>query len=139
MAPPLKPASQRRTRHRPVRDWQPSPGVGWQHGPIPEPPDGLVAASRDAWQAWMTAWFAANWTPADLPGLRVVITQYDGIQRGGAKANDVTALLRGMDTYGITPAGQQSRRWTPPKVEEVAPKADESASSRYGHLRAVSE
>lgn len=139
MAPPLKPSAQRRTRHRPAREWQPSPGIGWQHGALPTPPDGLVAATRDAWEAWFTAWFAANWTPADLPGLRVVIAQYDAVQRGGAKANDVTALLRGMDTYGITPSGQQSRRWAPPKAEDAAQAPAGPTASRYGHLRAVGE
>jgi hypothetical protein len=133
------PKETRRRRNAPARgEWRPTEGAGWQHGPIPDPPDGLVAASRNAWTAWFSAWFAANWTPADLPGLHVVVAQYDAIQRGGVKANDVTALLRGMDTYGITPAGQQSRRWVQPKAEEP-PRPEAAPGGRYGHLRAVSE
>lgn len=84
----------------------------------------------------MRSWFASHWTPADLPGLRIVIAQYDAVQRGGTKANDVTALLRGMDTYGITPAGQQSRRWTPPDAD-VEPAAKPKPPSRYAHLKVV--
>lgn len=82
----------------------------------------------------MRAWFASHWTPADLPGLRLVIAQYDAVQRGGTKANDMTALLRGMDTYGITPSGQQARRWaaaeTPAEPAQVV-----VGSGQYGHLR----
>lgn len=127
----------RRTRHKPqLGEWKASPGVGWQHGPIPAPPDGLVEASRAAWDTWMKAWWASNWTPADLPGLRLVITQFDAHQRNAApKANDATAVVRLMDTYGITPAGQQARRWTPPKAEPDEPK--EAADNPYGHLRRV--
>lgn len=136
MAAPLKPASQRRTRHKPLREWQPAPGVGWQHGPIPAPPDGLMAPTRTAWETWFKAWFASHWTPADLPGLGVLIRQFDVIERGHAKANDITATVRLMDNYGITPAGQQSRRWEAPKADETA-KAAPVQGGRYAHLRSV--
>jgi len=91
----------------------------------------------------MQAWFAAHWAPADLPGLQLVIAQFDAVKRAPiTKANDVTALVRLMDTYGITPAGQQSRRWTAPKPEDtpVDDKRPVEASSKdpYRHLRAVS-
>lgn len=139
MPPPPKPPGVRRNRTKPeTGEWRPSPGVGWQHGPIPEPPDGLIAASREAWTTWMSAWFASNWTPADLPGLRVCIEWYDVVVRRDSKANDVTALMRLMDTYGITPAGQQSRRWQPPKAEDGEQPATGSAETkptRYEHLR----
>lgn len=88
----------------------------------------------------MGSWFAAFWTPADLPGLRLVIGQFDAVKRGQAKANDVTTLVRLMDTYGITPSGQQARRWSAPKAEDVTPPAPGDAAGRlYGHLRAVGE
>lgn len=132
------PAKQRRRRNAPARgEWQPAPGIGWQHGPIPDAPDGLLAASRNAWETWFRAWFASHWTPADLPGLRLVIAQYDAVQRGQAKANDMTALVRLMDTYGITPAGQQARRWEAPKAAEPEKPAEKPATGRYAHLRAV--
>ncbi len=138
---PPKPAAVRRNRHAPqLGEIISNPLHGWQHGPVPEAPDGLVAASREAWATWMGSWFAANWVPADLPGLRLVITQYDAVQRGGTKANDMTALVRLMDTYGITPAGQQARRWAPPSDEakpsdnRKAPVA-ELADSPYAHLK----
>jgi hypothetical protein len=85
----------------------------------------------------MQSWFAAHWVPSDLPGLQLVIAQFDAVKRGQSKANDITALVRLMDTYGITPAGQQARRWTAPAEDEpVQPKAKaEAADSPYGHLR----
>ena len=86
----------------------------------------------------MQSWFAAHWTPADLPGLRLVIAQFDVIQRGKSSANDVTALVRLMDNYGITPAGQQARRWSPKAEAEPTP-LSQPAIGRYGHLRAVGE
>lgn len=138
MPPGPAPSKTRRRRNAPAHgEWQPSPGSGWQHGPIPEPADGLLAVSRETWQTWFQAWFASHWTPADLPGLRLLITQYDAIQRSGVKANDVTALVRLMDNYGITPAGQQSRRWEAPKGDPEEKPAATPETSPYGHLRAV--
>lgn len=133
------PKTNRRRANVPARgEWQPTPDTGWQHGAIPEPPDGLVAASRDAWTTWMQSWFASHWEPSDLPGLRLVIAQFDMVQRGQNKANDVTTLVRLMDTYGITPAGQQARRWakTSPDEAPAAPRGKaEPTPSPYAHLR----
>jgi hypothetical protein len=128
----------RRRRNQPaLGEWKPTPGVGWQFGPVPELPDGLLSATRATWAIWMGAWFAANWSEADLPGLRLVILQYDAVHRAGMKANDVTALVRLMDNYGITPAGQQARRWAPPKPAD--PDVDEPAAtdSPYADLRVI--
>lgn len=132
------PAKTRRRRNAPASgEWVATTGIGWQHGPVPEPPDDLLAVSREAWSTWMHAWFASHWTPADLPGLNIVITQFDAIKRGQAKANDVTALVRLMDNYGITPLGQQARHWEAPKVDDQ-PKADApAADDPYRGLRAV--
>lgn len=66
----------------------------------------------------MESWFAAHWTPSDLPGLRQLIRIYDQVERGEfQRANE---LRLQMDTYGITPKGQQDRRWAPPKSQEGA-------------------
>ena len=113
------PKSDSRTRHKPKRgEWAAPPGAGWQHGEVPGPPDGLVEASRLAWETWMGAWFAAFWTPDDLPGLRQVIRIYDQVERGEfQRANE---LRLQMDTYGITPKGQQDRRWKRPSAEQPA-------------------
>ena len=48
-------------------------GIGWQHGAIPDAPEGLMPASESAWVTWFSAWFAAFWSPADLPGVRHMI------------------------------------------------------------------
>lgn len=86
----------------------------------------------------MGAWFASHWLPADLPGLRLVITQFDAVARNPApKANDATALVRLMDTYGITPAGQQARRWAQTDKPPVPAGEQPTPASPYAALRVV--
>jgi hypothetical protein len=114
-----KDQTQRRNRTDPGRgEWHPAAGVGWQHGATPAPPDGLLEATRQAWDTWMAAWFAAHWTPDDLPGLRTLIRLYDQVERG--EWPRATELRLSMDTYGITPKGQQDRRWARPVDEKPA-------------------
>lgn len=121
----------------PIRgEWQAAPGVGWQHGPIPKTPAKLMGASRTAWQTWFRAWFAAHWTPDDLPGLRQIVRLYDQVERG--EFQRASELRLQMDTYGITPKGQQDRRWAPPKADET-PTAAAKLPSRYDGLRVVGE
>lgn len=155
--PKPKPLEQRRTRHQPLRgEWQAAAGIGWQHGSPPEPPDGLLIASVRVWQTWMQSWWASHWMPEDLPGLIVTIRLYDMCEsyfnepltekkvRGKdetvwvPKPNPTTELRQFMDNYGITPKGQQDRRWAPPKADEQ-PVAAEPAKrgGRYAHLRSV--
>lgn len=133
------PAQQRRRRNVPARgDWKRSAKVGWQHGEIPSPGGRLRKATRAAWDTWFRAWFAAHWTPDDLPGLRLVARLYNAVE-GGDLARAAELRLE-MDGYGITPKGQQDRRWSPPSADEVdaemAPAADEAAGP-YGHLKVV--
>jgi hypothetical protein len=114
-------------RDVPIRgEWRPAAGVGWQGETFPDPPSGLMPASVDAWQTWFGAWFAAHWSEVDLPGLRQVIRLYDQVERGEfQRANE---LRLQMDTYGITPKGQQDRRWAPPRDD--AGKRDEPSNRR---------
>lgn len=77
-----------------------------------------MEASRDAWATWMGAWFAAHWSPSDLPGLRQVIRLYDQVERG--EFQRASELRLQMDTYGITPKGQQDRRWKAPVEDKPA-------------------
>lgn len=132
-----KPIEQRRTAHKPQRgEWQPTEGIGWQHGDIPEPPDGLKVETVRAWQTWMRAWFAANWTPDDLPGLETTILLYDQVRR--EEFQRATELRLSMDNYGITPKGQQDRRWARPKPEERSSQPQrQRANDPYAHLRVV--
>lgn len=146
----------RRRANVPQRgEWQASPGIGWQHGPAPDAPDGLLADSREVWTVWMRAWFAAHWTPDDLPGLRVVIQLYEQTQRafaepfiesegpkGGTiyvkRPNPTTELRQMLDNYGISHKGQQDRRWSPPKADaptDEKPAEKPAPAGRYGHLR----
>jgi hypothetical protein len=94
-----------------------------------------MKASQDAWQTWFAAWFAAHWTRDDLPGLRQVIRLYDQVERG--EFQRASELRLQMDTYGITPKGQQDRRWVRPKGDET-PKGKQQIDDPYAHLRVVS-
>lgn len=137
--PAPKDPAVRRRRNAPARgDWTPTPGVGWQYGPIPAAPDGLMPSSAAAWQTWFGSWFAANWIEADLPILRQLVCLFDLVERGQAKAADRSELRQMLDSFGLTHKGRQDRRWAAPVKPEVedahAPKA---GSSRYGHLRPV--
>lgn len=129
-----KSKGERRNRHAPKRgDWQSADAQGWQHGDLPEPPDGLLEPSREAWETWLGCWFAAHWGPEDLPGLRQLIRLYDQVERGEfQRANE---LRLQMDTYGITPKGQQDRRWERPAPAE--PATDGEKPDGYRHLQAV--
>ena len=132
------PKQQRTRRQEPERgEWKPAAGWGWQHGKPPTPPKGLMPESRNAWKIWMGAWFAAHWTPDDLPGLRTVIRLYDQVERGEYVRS--TELRLAMDTYGITPKGQQDRRWRPPAKEEPPKPEGAGARARYAHLRVVDD
>ena len=129
---PKEAALRKNPRQPIVHDWQALEVVGWQHGDVPEPPAGLMPASVEAWRVWLGAWFAAYWTPEDLPGLRQLIRLYDQVERGEfQRANEVRIE---MDNYGITPKGQQDRRWRRP-VEE--PKAMPARSPQRKRLKVV--
>jgi hypothetical protein len=105
--------------------------VGWQHGPIPQAPEGLLPASVTAWNTWFESWWAAHWEPSDVPGLWVLVKLYDAVQRGDfARASEYRMWA---DNYGITPKGRQDRRWLPP----VAESPQTSDPDHYRHLRAV--
>lgn len=105
--------------------------VGWQFGAIPKVPEGLKPASKVAWNTWMKSWFAAFWRPSDLPGLRQLVRLYDQVERGEwVRASELRLM---MDTYGVTPKGQQDRRWKPPVDGE--PAKPKPKSGKYGPLR----
>lgn len=126
----------RRRANDPARgDWQPAPGVGWQHGKVPTPPPRLLKVSRDTWATWFAAWFAAFWEPEDLPGLEVVIVLYDQFRRGAhQRANE---LRLQMDNYGITKKGQQDRRWSPPSGEAKPGEPGKVLKGRWTDLKVV--
>lgn len=136
--PAPKSDAERRRRNAPARgEWTAAPGEGWQHGPVPKPPSGLVKASKDAWETWFAAWFAAHWSPSDLPGLRQLVRLYDQVERDPSVASLQSQLRQMMDIYGVTPKGQQDRRWKRPEglVETEVP----ASSGKYSHLRAVGD
>jgi hypothetical protein len=134
--PAPKPKRTRRTA--PERgEWQ-SSGTSWQHGDIPAAPDGLMPASYEAWRVWFSAWFAAHWTPDDIPALRQLVRLYDQVERG--EYQRATELRLSMDTYGITPKGQQDRRWMRPQEEaKQSSPQPRAAGDLYAHLRVVND
>lgn len=138
--PAPKDPTKRVNHNLPIRgEWQPTPGRGWQHGAIPAPPDGLRPEAIEAWDVWMKSWFASHWTPDDLPGLALVASLYSQVRdyfddphvekkiRGKdetvfvLKPNPATELRQMMDNYGITPKGQQDRRWVAPADDVPQP------------------
>lgn len=147
-------------KHVPQRgEWQATAGRGWQHGPVPDPPPALRDDTLDAWQTWMESWFASHWTVHDLPGLRIVAQLYDLCQsyyedpyvekkvRGKdetvfvLKPNPATELRQMMDNYGITPKGQQDRRWVAPNEDKaervVVGSSDHALAGPYAALKVV--
>jgi transglutaminase-like putative cysteine protease len=92
-----------------------------------------VQVTRDAWQAWFQAWFAAHWIPADLPGLRVLVLLYNAVQTG--ERQRAAEVRMTMKAYGMTPEGQAALRWKTPEEPVGASKA--AGTTRYGHLQAV--
>ena len=137
------PSANRRRANEPERgDWQATPGIGWQHGEIPAPALGrkrLAAAAVEAWDTWMTSWFASHWGPEDLPNLRVIVALYGKVAGGRCTASERGELRQLMDNYGITKKGQQDRRWAPPKADRIPQPDDAPATkpSRYAHLQTV--
>lgn len=115
-------------------EWTPAPGFGWQHGDSPSAPSGLLKASREAWEVWMRAWYAAHWGPEDLPSLRQLIRLYDQVERGEYQRS--TELRLAQDTWGITPKGQQDRRWKPP-ADETPKQVAAKTTERWAHLQVV--
>ena len=135
------PAANRRRRNAPARgDWHQDDAIGWQHGDVPDPPK-VAAAARETWATWMASWFAAHWEPSDLPALRIVIKLYARSWSGKASSSERSELRQLMDSYGITPKGQQDRRWAPPAtlVPPAASPDPEETAGPYGHLRVVGE
>ncbi len=135
------PAEQRRRANEPERgEWQAAPGAGWQHGVVPRCPV-RSGEALDAWATWFGAWFAAHWGPEDLPNLRLVIRLWAKCASGKAIGSERTELRQLMDSYGITPKGQQDRRWQAPRAERgpvgQPAEAPPTLPSRYEHLRTV--
>ena len=128
--------NRRNPSDKPIRgEWTPTTDAGWQHGAIPEPPAGLIEETRQAWAAWMAGWPAAHWIPGDVPGLRIVARLFDDVARGEFQRAGELRLW--ADTYGITPKGQQDRRWTAPEPAET-PARRPDRIDQYAHLRPLS-
>jgi len=133
------PDAQRIRRGAPARgEWRPASGEGWQH-PVPDAPAGISPAAAGVWTSWFASWWAANWSPDDLPTLRLVIRLWDRVNRGDIKR--AAELRQWLDGYGITPKGRQDRRWTQPVPARqgwTAGGVDPYAhlrTGRYDHLR----
>ncbi len=132
--PAPKPDGERRRTNKPTHDWKHAPGVGWQHGEVPKPPTRLTKAAQEAWRSWMGAWFAAFWTPDDVPALRQLVRLYDQVERGEFQRH--AELRLAMEAFGLTPKGQMALRWLPAEPEADA-EVRQIGDGRYGHLRTV--
>lgn len=132
---PKDPAKRRRRNVPASGEWKKAAAVGWQHGAVPEPPDGLLSASKKAWKLWFASWWAAFWVPEDLPGLETVIALFDATRRGELQRSG--ELRQSMDAFGLTPLGRQKLHWLPPKAEDTAKVEVDAPNDAYRHLRAL--
>lgn len=140
------PAKTRRRANVPARgDWRPTPGMGWQHGPVPTPPEGLLAETVGTWEAWMASWVASTWSVHHLPNLRTVIRLQDVVSRALLEPFIETVTDKGtfytrrpcpaaelrqwLDRLGLTRKGEQDQRIQAPEPT--------SAGERPAHLRVV--
>jgi hypothetical protein len=97
----------------------------------------MTAEAELAWTTWMGSWFAVHWTPEDLPGLELCVLLYDQVRRAIAdpfvesengrgrieyvrRPSPTTDMRQLLDAYGITPKGQQDRRWLRPEATTTA-------------------
>ena len=87
------------------------------------------------WGSWFRAWWAGHWTLDDLPQLRFIIRLQDRVLRGDVKR--LGELRQWLDAYGITPKGQQDRRWERPAPPK--PATTWSGASRLRRLRVTPE
>jgi hypothetical protein len=136
--PAPKPDDARRRANPPVHGWNTAPAERWRHGETPKPPAKLTKAARDAWETWFSAWFSAFWDPEDVPALRQLIRLYNEVEKGQFQRH--AELRLAMDTYGITPKGQQDRRWQPmpaPEASEEGPATQTTVAERRQRLRVV--
>ena len=132
------PKASRRRRTEPLRgDWVAPGDTHWQYGEVPEPPEGLMPAALEAWNIWFGAWFAAFWKREDIPGIRQIIRLYDQVERG--EFQRASELRLSMDTYGITPKGQQDRRWRLPDSKPEPSVRKSVARERFGHLSVIGD
>lgn len=118
--------------------WNHAVAGGWQHGKRPNPPSGLSPAGVKAWQTWLSAWWACFYSTDDLPGLELLVRNYDACLLGHL---DVAKVLPLMDRYGITPKGRQDLRWAEPVAEQAKdadPVSDDLAARRAQREAAVS-
>lgn len=122
----------------PIRgEWQPTRGIGWQHGELPRcPVRGRRALAT--WNIWLTSWFASHWGPEDLPVLDLVIKLWARADSGEATGAERSELRQLMDSCGITRKGQQDRRWAAPAAPaESEPEEISAVASPYSALRVI--
>jgi hypothetical protein len=89
---------------------------------LPKPPAGLSPESVRVWRGRFTAWWAGRWTTDDVPQLRLLIRLHDRVAQGDVGL--LPELRRWLELYGITPGGQQARRWVRPEPPRPPSKLD---------------
>lgn len=153
---PIPKVEGRRRANAPERgDWHTKENTGWQHGPTPKAPHGLCQEALEAWKTWFRSWAAAHWDTDDLPQLRQLARLYHACVMAhkepviwpppGSNAQPVkrippaTEFRMLADTMGITPKGQQDRRWLKPDVPKRNPAALAPRRSAHEHLTLVEE
>lgn len=146
----------RRRANKPARgDWKPTPGLGWQHGPMPEPPAGLLPETEETWRTWMASWIASTWAPHHLPNVRTAIRLQDQVTRAACdpfidmgtevkpfwvrRPSPAAELRQWLDRLGLTRKGEQDQRIEAP-TDVPSPsraKTGTAKPERPSHLRVV--
>ena len=108
--PAPKPREQRRDRHKKqAGDWVQLPPEGYQ-GPIPALAGLGLSNSTLEW--WKTIWrspMATQWSEGDVPALKELAMLRELLLDG--KMSVAAEVRLRSDSFGLTPAGRQQRRW----------------------------
>jgi hypothetical protein len=134
--PAPKQREQRRNRaQKTAGDWVQLPSEGYQ-GPIPSLAGLELSNSTHEW--WKTIWrspMASQWNQGDVPALKELAMLRELLLDG--KVSVAAEVRLRSDSFGLTPAGRQQRRWmiTEEDQERAGVKKSKEASLR--RLRAV--
>jgi hypothetical protein len=134
--PAPKPREQRRDRHKKqAGDWVQLPPGGYQ-GPIPSLAG--VGLSDSTYEWWKTIWrspMATQWTEGDVPALKELAMLRELLLDG--KMSVAAEVRLRSDSFGLTPAGRQQRRWMITEEDQERAGAMKSKEPSLRRLRAV--
>jgi hypothetical protein len=134
--PAPKPREQRRDRHKKqAGDWVQLPPEGYQ-GPIPSLSE--LGLSKFTHEWWNTIWrspMATQWAEGDVPALKELAMLREQLLDG--KMSVAAEVRLRSDSFGLTPAGRQQRRWMITEEDQERARVKKSTEASLRRLRAV--